>query len=91
MTASSAFRRATLSLLAWARRNSRTVAALAGIVDAWFAVHHAQASDHAEWPGLRWASVVKTGEQSCCIISEWGDLDELASARPKRIATLGSH
>ena len=42
----------------------------------------------AEWPGLRHANIIKTGDQSYCIIAEWPDMDVLAKARPQMIATL---
>ena len=42
------------------------------------------------WPGLRSANIVKTGEQSYCIIAEWPDVDTLAKARPAMIATLNT-
>jgi quinol monooxygenase YgiN len=40
------------------------------------------------WPGLRSVNLIKTGEQTYCIIGEWGDMDSLAAARPHMIATL---
>ena len=40
------------------------------------------------WPGLRRASLIKTGEQSYCIIGEWDDMESLAAARPHMVATL---
>lgn len=43
-----------------------------------------------EWPGLRRASIIKTGEQTYCIIAEWADTDAIAKARPQMIATLNS-
>jgi hypothetical protein len=42
-----------------------------------------------EWPGLRRANIVKTGEQAYCLIAEWVDMDALGKARPQMIATLG--
>ena len=45
---------------------------------------------HAEWPGLRHVSMIKTGENGYCIIAEWNDMDALANARPNMIATLNS-
>ena len=42
------------------------------------------------WPGLRRANMIKTGEGSYCIIAEWDDMDALAAARPHMIATLDS-
>ena len=41
-----------------------------------------------DWPGLRSANIVKTGEQSYCLIAEWPDVEALAKARPAMIATL---
>ena len=40
------------------------------------------------WPGLKHANMIKTGEGSYCIIGEWDDMDALAAARPHMIATL---
>jgi hypothetical protein len=42
----------------------------------------------ANWPGLRRANIIKTGERTYCIIAEWADMDALAGARPTMIATL---
>ena len=44
----------------------------------------------ADWPGLKRVNMIKTGEQSYCIIAEWTDMDALAKARPQMIATLDS-
>ena len=49
--------------------------------------HRSVASD---WPGLKRASIVKTGERSYCIIAEWHDADALRNARPNMISTLDS-
>jgi hypothetical protein len=43
-----------------------------------------------EWPGLKQANIIKTGERSYCIIAEWTDGDAIARARPNMIATLNS-
>jgi len=40
------------------------------------------------WPGLRSVNLIKTGDQSYCIIGEWDDMDSLAAARPHMISTL---
>ena len=42
----------------------------------------------ADWPGLQHVNMIKTGDQSYCIIGEWTDMDSLAKARPQMIATL---
>lgn len=42
----------------------------------------------AAWPGLRAASIIKTGERAYCLVAEWTDADALAAARPHMIATL---
>ena len=41
-----------------------------------------------DWPGLRRVNLIKTGDQTYCIIAEWDDMDSLAAARPNMIATL---
>jgi quinol monooxygenase YgiN len=42
----------------------------------------------ADWPGLKRANMIKTGERTYCIIAEWTDMDALATARPHMVATL---
>jgi len=42
------------------------------------------------WPGLVQANIIKTGDQSYCLIAEWPDMDACAAARPAMIATLNS-
>lgn len=42
------------------------------------------------WPGLLHANIVKTGDQTYCIIAEWTDMEALAAARPMMIGTLDS-
>ncbi len=44
----------------------------------------------AQWPGLRHANMIKTGERNYCIIAEWDSMDALAAARPHMIKTLDS-
>jgi len=44
----------------------------------------------ADWPGLRHANIVRTGEGAYCIIAEWDDMESLAAARDAMIATLDS-
>jgi hypothetical protein len=44
----------------------------------------------SNWPGLRHVNMIKTGDQSYCIIAEWTDMDALVKARPNMIATLDS-
>ena len=44
----------------------------------------------ADWPGLKHANVIKTGERTFCIIAEWTDMDSFAKARSNMIATLDS-
>jgi quinol monooxygenase YgiN len=41
-----------------------------------------------DWPGLRHANIIKTGDHTYCIIAEWADIDAIAKARPAMIATL---
>src|SRR5947209_2691003 len=40
------------------------------------------------WPGMRSANLIKTGEGAYCIIGEWDDMATMAAARPHMIATL---
>jgi quinol monooxygenase YgiN len=44
----------------------------------------------ADWAGLKHVNMIKTGERSYCVIAEWSDMEALAAARPKMIATLDS-
>ena len=44
----------------------------------------------AAWPGLIHANIIKTGDQSYCIIAEWSDMEACVKARPNMIATLDS-
>ena len=43
-----------------------------------------------EWPGVRRVSMIKTGEQTYCLIAEWPDTEALGNARPQMIATLNA-
>ena len=43
-----------------------------------------------EWPGLKHANIIKTGEQGYCIVAEWTSAEAMAQARPNMIATLNS-
>jgi hypothetical protein len=43
-----------------------------------------------EWPGVRRVNIIKTGEQTYCLIAEWADMDAVAAARPQMIATLNT-
>ena len=43
-----------------------------------------------DWPGLQHVNIIKTGDRTYCVIGEWSDMDALAAARPKMIATLDS-
>ncbi len=42
------------------------------------------------WPGMKSANIIKTGDSTFCIIGEWDSMDSLAAARPQMIATLDS-
>jgi len=44
----------------------------------------------ADWPGLKHANIIKTGDHSYCIIAEWDDMDACIKARPNMIVTLNS-
>ncbi|EYD75923.1 Uncharacterized protein Rumeso_02541 [Rubellimicrobium mesophilum DSM 19309] len=41
-----------------------------------------------EWPGLRSAYLVRTGERTFCFVGEWDSMEALASGRPAMIAEL---
>jgi hypothetical protein len=58
-----------------------------GMEDAFLDAHRAVARD---WPGLRHANIIKTGDGRHCIIAEWDSMEALADARPKMIASLDS-
>ena len=40
------------------------------------------------WPGMRSANIIQTGDRTYCIVGEWESMDALAAARPSMIATL---
>lgn len=42
------------------------------------------------WPGMLRANLIKTGDRAYCIVAEWSDMNALAAARPRMIATLDS-
>ena len=42
----------------------------------------------ANWPGLQRGVMIKTGDQTYCLIGEWADTDAMAEARGKMIETL---
>lgn len=43
-----------------------------------------------EWPGLRHANIIRTGEGRYCLVAEWDSTDALAAGRSAMIATLNS-
>jgi hypothetical protein len=42
----------------------------------------------ANWPGLSRGAMIKTGEQTYCLIGEWADTGLIAAARGQMIETL---
>ncbi|MBB4361793.1 quinol monooxygenase YgiN [Bradyrhizobium sp. CIR18] len=44
----------------------------------------------AKWPGLEHGVIIKTGEQTFCLIGTWASQDALVAARPAMIKTLDS-
>lgn len=44
----------------------------------------------AKWPGLEHGVIVKTGEQTFCLIGTWSSQDALVAARAAMIKTLDS-
>ena len=43
-----------------------------------------------DWPGLKHANIIKTGNETYCLIAEWSDVEAIAAARQSMIATLNS-
>lgn len=43
-----------------------------------------------EWPGLRHANIIMTGERTYCLVAEWPDVGVIAAARTQMIATLNA-
>jgi hypothetical protein len=44
----------------------------------------------AKWPGLEHGVIIKTGEQTFCLIGTWSSQDAMIAARPAMIKTLDS-
>ena len=44
----------------------------------------------AKWPGLERGVIIKTGEQTFCLIGMWGSEAAMVAARPAMIKTLDS-
>lgn len=44
----------------------------------------------ANWSGLLRGEMIKTGDQTYCLIGEWSDMDAIVAARSKMIETLDS-
>jgi antibiotic biosynthesis monooxygenase (ABM) superfamily enzyme len=42
------------------------------------------------WARHQHVNIIKTGDRTYCTIAEWTDMDALAAARPKMIATLNT-
>jgi quinol monooxygenase YgiN len=42
----------------------------------------------ADWPGLGRGLIIKTGDQSYCLIGEWPDMAAIAAARSPMLGTL---
>ena len=40
------------------------------------------------WPGMRNANLIKTGEHAYCIVGEWDDMESIGAARPHKLAPL---
>ena len=49
---------------------------------------NAHKASERNWPGMKRANLIKTGDRAYCIIAEWNDSAALADARPQMIATL---
>jgi hypothetical protein len=57
-----------------------------GMEDAFLDAHRGA----QDWPGMRHANMIKTGEGRYCIIAEWDSMEALVAGRPQMIATLNS-
>jgi quinol monooxygenase YgiN len=44
----------------------------------------------AKWPGLERGVIIKTGEQTFCLIGTWSSQEAIVAARPAMIKTLES-
>ncbi|MGB8326887.1 MAG: antibiotic biosynthesis monooxygenase [Steroidobacteraceae bacterium] len=42
----------------------------------------------ADFPGMRRAALIKTGERTYCMVDEWEDMASIAGARRRMIALL---
>jgi len=51
---------------------------------------HAHRDGKAKWPGLEHGVIIKTGEQTFCLIGTWSSQDALMAARSEMIKTLDS-
>ena len=59
----------------------------AGQEDAFLDAHR---GGKAKWPGLERGVIIKTGEQTYCLIGMWPSQEAMAAARPAMIKTLDS-
>jgi len=59
----------------------------AGAEAAFLAAHQ---DGKAKWPGLERGLIIKTGEQTFCLIGIWSSQEALVAARPEMIKTLDS-
>lgn len=50
----------------------------------------AHSDGKAKWPGLESGVIIKTGEQTFCLIGTWSSQDAMVAARPAMIKTLDS-
>ena len=50
----------------------------------------AHSGGKAKWPGLEHGVIVKTGDQTFCLIGRWSSQDAMVAARPAMIKTLDS-
>jgi quinol monooxygenase YgiN len=50
----------------------------------------AHSDGKAKWPGLERGLMIKTGEQTFCLIGTWSSQEAMVAARPAMIKTLDS-
>ena len=56
-----------------------------GMEDTFLDAHR---SGKARWPGLERGTIIKTGDQTFCLVGEWTSRDAMSAARSAMIATL---
>lgn len=56
--------------------------------EAQYIEEHRKARDEVDFPGMKRAVLVKTGEHSYCFVGEWESMDHLVQSREGMVAIL---